>query len=72
MSIAHVTTREHWDLLDQGSCQDHVDIQGMCRTGPAPHWLGHSGEIAPSFTSSIIQHSGAGAGCCVGEPVSRV
>lgn len=50
---------------------DHV--QRMCRTGPAPHWLGHSGELAPSLTSSIIQHSGVGLGSCdVGEPVPRV
>lgn len=26
---------------------DHTDVQGLCRAGPAPHWLQHTGELAP-------------------------
>lgn len=25
---------------------DHMDVQELCRMGPAPHWLQHSGEMA--------------------------
>ena len=31
---------------------DDVDIQGLGRAGLTLHWLPHSGELAPSYTSS--------------------
>lgn len=32
------------------SYRDHVDIQGLCITGFAIHWMHHSGELAPSLS----------------------
>lgn len=73
MFMNHITITKHGDFLDWDSCQNHVDVPGMCRTGPTVHWLGHYGELISSLTSSIIQHSGAGlGGHGVGKPVSRV
>lgn len=50
MSMAHITTREHGDVLGPGSHWYHLDVQGLCRTGPTLHWLCHSGELASHLT----------------------
>lgn len=26
---------------------DHINGQGLCRIGPAPHWLQQAGELTP-------------------------
>jgi hypothetical protein len=39
MSMAHITTREHGDSLVRAAFGDYVDVQGLCRTDPAPHWM---------------------------------
>lgn len=31
--------------------EDHVDVQGLCKTGPTPYCTWHSGELVPSLTS---------------------
>lgn len=31
---------------------DYMDVQELCRTDSTPHWLWHSGELAPSITDS--------------------
>lgn len=49
MSVAHIITRKHGDILGLG---DHMYVQELCRTAPAPHWLWPSGELAPSLTTS--------------------
>lgn len=36
----------HWDVPARGSCQGHLDVQGLSRTSPAPHWTHHSGQLA--------------------------
>ena len=37
---------------------NHVDVQGLRRTGPAPHWLQCSGELAPSLTVELLLVAG--------------
>lgn len=32
------------------AAEDNLDAQQLCRTGPMPHWLKGSGELAPSLT----------------------
>lgn len=32
------------------SCEDHVDVQGLCTTAPTPHWMWHFGDLAPFLT----------------------
>lgn len=41
LSVAHITIREH------GMSLVRADVQELGRTGPAPHWLPPSGELAP-------------------------
>jgi hypothetical protein len=36
---------------------DHMDVQGLCRTIPTPHWLWHSRELVPSLTRDSTQES---------------
>ena len=48
MSMAHFTTR---DLVWMAT-QDHVDVQDLYRTGPTPHWMQPSGDLAPPLTCS--------------------
>ena len=73
MSVAHITTREHGDILARsGELRDHLDVQGLCRIGHAPHWLWCSGELVPlliggsTWESRLCtlprQHSGTGPG----------
>lgn len=38
------------DIPGLGSHLDHVDAQGLCRTGLALHWLWHCGELVPPLT----------------------
>lgn len=49
---------------------DQMFVQGMFRTGTAPHWLENSGELAIYFTGRSTlaeQHSGADSDCNVLE-----
>ena len=56
MSKVHITNREHGDV--PGSHWGPLVVQGLCRTGPAPHCIWHSGEITPFLTSSNIGRVG--------------
>ena len=58
---------------------DHVNAQGLCKTGSVPHWLWGYGDLVPPLTRNNIlssrpcalprQHSGAGpGGGGVGKP----
>ena len=38
--------------MEASLAEDHVDIQWLRRTGPAPHWLLCSGELFLSLTST--------------------
>ena len=38
---------------------DQVDVQGLCRTGPAPHWLQQSGQLGPPLTCGTTKESGS-------------
>lgn len=40
---------------------DQVDVQGLGRTGPAPHWLWHSEELVPPLTSCTWPRRDCGA-----------
>jgi hypothetical protein len=61
---------------------DHMDIQGLCRTTLAPHWLWCSGDgpishhwqhLGEQAHAVPRQHSGAGSGGeGKGEPVLKV
>lgn len=51
MSVAPITTREHGDIPSYGSHGDHTYVQGLCRTGPASHWLWHFGDLTTSHQS---------------------
>lgn len=55
LSMVHITKREHGASMVRAAARDHVEVQGLCITGPAPHWLRASGELVPSLTQ---QHSG--------------
>lgn len=33
MSMAHITTRGHWDVPVRVVTGDHMDVQGLCRKG---------------------------------------
>lgn len=35
----------------------HLDIQGMYRTGPIPHWMRCPEELSTSLTTDTIQES---------------
>ena len=37
---------------------DQEDVQMLCTTGFASHWMQHSGELAPSLISGSIWESG--------------
>lgn len=55
----HVSTGEHGDVPGQDSCRDHIDVQGLCIAGHAPHWmLWHSVELAlcldPDITVELV------------------
>lgn len=54
-SMAHIATRKHGDVPGWAATGDHVDVQGLCRTIPAPPppLLSHPGLI-----SHLLQHSG--------------
>lgn len=58
MSIVHITKREHGASMVRAAARDHVEVQGLCITGPAPHCLRASGELVPSLTGSSTQESG--------------
>jgi hypothetical protein len=38
MSVAHIATRDHGMSLVRVARGDDVNVQGLCRTGPTPHW----------------------------------
>lgn len=46
MSVAHITIREHGAVPDGAATKEHMDVQELCVTGPAAHWMWHSGELA--------------------------
>lgn len=52
----------------RAALEDYVDVQGLCGSGPTPHWLQHSGErshlspIAAVLRTAGLVHSGAGPG----------
>lgn len=46
--MVHITTREHEDVAGWGGSS--MDAMGMCRTGPSPHRLQCSGEMALCLT----------------------
>lgn len=45
MSVAHTTIRKHGDISGLGSNRDHIAVQMLYRTGPAPPWLPHTGAV---------------------------
>lgn len=48
MSVAHITTRDLEDFSSLGSCLGpRLDVQRLCRTGPAPHRHQHFGVACP-------------------------
>lgn len=57
MSKLHITTRDHGNSLVLATAGDHVDAQGLRRTGPVPYWLWQSGEVAPPLTSESSAES---------------
>ena len=36
-SVTHITAREPSKSLVRAAAEDHMDVQGLCRTGPTPH-----------------------------------
>lgn len=47
MLVALVTIKGHAEKSLVWACPwDQVDVQGLCRAGPSPRWLGYSGELA--------------------------
>lgn len=44
---------EHMGMSLVGAASwDHMDVQGLCVTGPTTHWMWHFVELAPFLTSS--------------------
>lgn len=77
MSVAHVTTGEHGDILGQLVNGDHVGVQRLCKTVPHPQWMQLSGELATCLTGRALErvpHPGSTvdlalvAGVWVGQP----
>lgn len=72
MFVVQINAQDHRDSLVLATACVHVDVQGLCTTGPVPYWLWRSGELAPPLTSenspesrmcaSAGQHIGAGSG----------
>lgn len=68
LSILHILRLENMGKsLVRAAAGDHVALQGLCRTGPTPHWLwlpfvtsGSTQERRPRV--SPRQYSGAGPG----------
>lgn len=46
-------------FLVEATAGDHVDVQGLCITGPIPHWMWLSGELAPSLIMASLGRAGA-------------
>lgn len=57
MPMAHITTKNHADFPGLVCCLGPLDVQELCRAGPAPHWPQCSGKTTPSFTNCCIQKS---------------
>ena len=58
MTMAYITTRELEDDPGWGSHWDRLNVQGLCRTGPAPYWMLLSGGLAPSLTTDSTWKAG--------------
>lgn len=52
--MVHVITRDQGKALVWEAAWDHIDVQGLCRTVPTPHWLWHLGELAPTLASGRV------------------
>lgn len=37
-------------FLVRAAIRDQLDVQWLCIIDPAPHWMQHSGQVAPSLT----------------------
>lgn len=48
--VAHITTSYHADVPSWVGAWDNVDVQGLGRAGPTPHWMQHSRDLAPLLT----------------------
>lgn len=45
-------------FLVEATAGDHVDVQGLHITGPMPHWMWLSGELAPSLIMASLGRAG--------------
>jgi hypothetical protein len=57
VSMVHIATRKHGDIPGWAAAGEHMDVQGLCRTGPALHWMRCSAELVLPLTGSSTRKS---------------